>query len=103
MMTKKSLYRIKNWKAYNNSLVARVSITVWISDDAQKGWLERGPKRQGRPMVFSDSSFVSALTIRVFCRLPLRQTEGFLLSKFDLLGLDLPVHDYSTPSLRTRI
>jgi len=102
MMTKKSLYRIKNWKAYNNSLVARGSITVWISEDAQKGWLERGPKRQGRPMVFSDAAIVTALTIRAVYRLPLRQTEGFLLSMFDLLGLDLPVPDYSTLSLRAR-
>lgn len=101
-MAKKTLYRIKNWKEYNASLVARGSVTLWISDDARKGWLERGPRRRGHPVVFSDSAILTALTLRAVYRLPLRQTEGFLLSIFDLLGSNLPVPDYSTLSLRAR-
>ncbi|MDO8648922.1 MAG: IS5 family transposase [Candidatus Peregrinibacteria bacterium] len=101
-MTKKTLYRIRNWKAYNASLVARGSITVWISEDAKKGWLHRGSRYQGRPFVFSDAAIMTALTIRCVYRLPLRQTEGFLLSIFDLLGLTLPIPDYSTLSLRAK-
>lgn len=101
-MTKKTLYRIKNWKEYNASLVSRGSITVWISEDAKKGWLHQGHRRQGHPVVFSDAAIVTALTIRTVYRLPLRQTEGFLLSIFDLLGLVLPVPDYSTLCLRAK-
>jgi len=99
-MTKKSLYRIRNWKEYNASLVTRGSLTIWTSDDVQKGWLYQGSQQQGHPIVFSDDAIVTALTIRAVYRLPLRQTEGFLLSIFDLLQSDLPVPDYSTLSKR---
>jgi len=95
-MPKKSLYRIRNWKQYNASLVARGSITVWLSDDAKAGWLHRGPQQQGHPVIFSDSAIETALTIRAVYHLPLRQTEGFLLSIMDLLGSTLPVPDYTT-------
>ena len=101
-MAKKTLYRIKNWKEYNASLVVRGSITVWISQDAKKGWLHQGSRRQGHPVVFSDAAITTALTIRAVYHLPLRQTEGFLLSIFDLLGLALPVPDYSTLSIRAK-
>lgn len=101
-MTKKALYRIRNWKEYNASLVARGSVTIWISEDVKKGWLHQGSRRRGRPVVFSDAAIITALTIRSVYRLPLRQTEGFLLSMFDLLGLTLPVPDYSTLSLRAK-
>jgi hypothetical protein len=95
-MPKKSLYRIRNWKTYNASLVARGSVTVWISDDVKAGWLHQEPQQQGHPMIFSDTAIEAALTIRSVYHLPLRQTEGFLLSIFDLLGIILPVPDYTT-------
>jgi hypothetical protein len=99
-MPKKSLYRIRNWKEYNASLVARGSLTIWMSDDARRGWLYDGAQQQGHPIVFSDDAIITALTIRAVYHLPLRQTEGFLLSIFDLLQSDLPVPDYSTLSKR---
>ena len=100
IMPKKSLYRIQNWKDYNASLVARGSLTVWISDDAKAGWLHQGPQQRGHPVIFSDTAIETALTIRAVYHLPLRQTEGFLLSIFDLLNIDLPVPDYTTISKR---
>ncbi len=99
-MPKKSLYRIRNWKEYNAALVSRGSLTVWISDDAQAGWLHRGPKLQGHPWVFSDDAIQTSMTIRAIYRLPLRQTEGFLQSVFDLMGVVLPVPHYTTVSKR---
>ena len=101
-MPKKSLYRIRNWKQYNDSLKARGSITLWLSDDAKAGWLHQGPQQQGHPVVFSDVAIETALTIRAVYHLPLRQTEGFLLSIFDLLEVSLPVPDYTTISKRAR-
>ena len=100
-MPKKSLYRIRNWKQYNASLVARGSVTLWISDDAKAGWLHQGPQQQGHPVIFSDTAIETALTIRAVYHLPLRQTEGFLLSIFDLLHIDLPIPDYTTISKRS--
>lgn len=101
-MPKKSLYRIRNWKEYNDALVSRGSLTVWFSDDAQKGWLYQGAQQQGHPVVFSDTAIITALTIRTVFGLPLRQTEGFLLSIFDLLHLELPVPDYTTLCKRAK-
>jgi len=95
-MPKKSLYRIKNWKTYNAALVSRGSLTIWISADARKGWLHQGTQQQGHPLLFSAAAIETALTIRAIYRLPLRQTEGFLLSIFDLLRSPLPVPDYTT-------
>ena len=42
----------------------------------------------------------AALTIRMVLHLPLRQTEGFLRSLTQLLGLDLPISDHTTLSRR---
>jgi hypothetical protein len=37
-MSKKSVYRPRNWKAYNQSLVQRGSLTVWIDEDVLANW-----------------------------------------------------------------
>lgn len=102
MMTKKSIYRIKNWKNYNNALVQRGSLTVWLSEDARQGWLYQGPHTQGHPTIFSDAAIECALMLRTVFRLPLRQTEGFMRSVLGLLEADLPIPDYTTLCLRAR-
>lgn len=99
-MPKKSQYRIRNWKEYNEALAARGDITLWISDDARKGWLYEGSQQQGHPIVFSDSAIETALTVRSVFHLPLRQTEKFLQSIFRLMRADFPVPDYTTVSKR---
>ena len=100
IMAKKSRYRTKNWKEYNEALVRRGSLTVWITEDALDGWIHRGQRRRGRPFMFSDDAVRCALTLRAVFRLPLRQTEGFLRSVFRLMACDLPVPDHSTLCLR---
>ncbi len=102
IMPKKSLHRIRNWKQYNEALIARGSITVWIGDDAIKGWLYQGAQQQGHPIVFSDGAIETVLTLKAVYRLPLRQTEGFLRSVFRLMRVDLPIPHYSTVSKRTK-
>ena len=77
MTAKKSLYRIKNWKKYNESLVQRGSLTIWLSDDVRETWLYEGPRVQGRPIVFSDDAITAALTIRCLFRLPLDKQKDF--------------------------
>ncbi|MFT6081860.1 MAG: hypothetical protein ACI8UD_003100 [Planctomycetota bacterium] len=44
----------------------------------------------------------TALTLRLLLQLPLRHTEGFLRSLFDLMGLVLDVPDHLTLSRRTK-
>ena len=86
----------------NDALVKRGSVTLWISDDATKGWIYQGAQQQGHPIVFSDTAIETALTIRAVYHIPLRQTEGFLLSIFDLLQSNLPVPDYTTLCKRAK-
>jgi hypothetical protein len=51
---------------------------------------------------YSDLAITTALTLRAVFRLPLRQTEGLIGSILQLLGLDLPVPDFSPLSRRAR-
>ena len=95
-MTKKQKYRIKNWKQYNDALVSRGSLFIWIAPDVLESWIYHGPRKRGAPVVYSDVAIEAALTVRAVFHLPLRQTEGFLRSLFSLLECKLPVPDYTT-------
>ena len=37
-MSCKALYRVRNWRIYNQSLIDRGNITVWFAPEAIKGW-----------------------------------------------------------------
>lgn len=94
-------YRIRNWKAYNQGLVQRGSLTIWFDAAAIQSW--RRNERAGlvgAPTTYADSAIVCALTLKAVYHLKLRQTEGFVGSLIELMGLELPVPDYSTLSRR---
>jgi hypothetical protein len=57
-------------------------------------------KKRGKEPQMSDLATEAALTMRMVFRLPLRQTEGFLRSLVELLGLGLPIPDHTTLSRR---
>ena len=96
----KTVYRVKNWSSYNRALVARGSLTVWIDDSFWPQWYDHRPSQRGAQFVYSDSTIEWMLTMRVLFGLPLRQTQGFIQSLLDLMGLALAVPDYSTLSRR---
>ena len=96
----KAVYRVKNWSSYNRALVARGSLTVWLDDSLWKRWYAQGPCQRGAQFVYSDRTMEWMLTMRVLLRLPLRQTQGFIQSLLDLMGMALAVPDYSTLSRR---
>ena len=96
----KTVYRVKNWSSYNRALVARGSLTVWIDDCLWGQWYAQGPSQRGAQFVYSDSTIAWMLTMRVLFGLPLRQTQGFIQSLLELMGLVLAVPDYSTLSRR---
>jgi hypothetical protein len=50
--------------------------------------------------VYSDLAIETALALRLLCRLPLRQTEGFLGSLLRLMDVMLPCPDHTTLSRR---
>lgn len=89
-------YRIKNWPQYNKSLIARGSINLWFSEDVIKKWQNNGHTcKKGRPREYSDDAILCMLFIRTVYHLPLRATEGLILSIVFLLGLSLKVPSYT--------
>ncbi len=93
----KKHYKVINWKEYNQALVNRGRISLWISDDAKERWQDDDrPTSRGRPRRFSNSAIETCLTLRQLLRLPLRQAEGCIDDLFTHTGVTLPVPDHTT-------
>ena len=103
MQTHSTVYRLRNWKDYNASLIKRGSLTLWFEEDIQDWWLER--EKTGKPgasVTYSEKAIQACLSLRLLLKLPLRQTQGFLASLFRLTQQTLPVPDYTTLSRRQK-
>ena len=74
----KTKYRVTNWSDYDQSLVERGNITLWLSPDAMATWNAKPTRRRGGQRKYSDVAIETALTLRLLLHLPLRQAEGFL-------------------------
>ncbi len=98
----KSRYRLRDWSEYEAGLQRRGDLTVWLSDDALDAWRAPANGKPGGQRTYADIAIEAALTIRMVLHLPLRQTEGFLRSLTQLLGLDLPIPDHTTLSRRLK-
>ena len=98
----KTKYRVGNWSAYEQALVQRGDVTLWLSADATDAWRPSPSGRPGAPKTFSDCAIETALTLRLVFRLPLRQAEGFLRSVLSLMGVDLAAPDHTTLSRRSQ-
>ena len=97
----KQAYRLRNWKYYNAALVQRGSLTLWVSDEVITAWRNSEiTGKPGRPRTYSDTAVLSMATLKEVYHLPLRATQGLMRSIMQLLGLDLPVMDYSQLSRR---
>ena len=89
-------YRVGNWSKYNRNLKKRGSLTIWVSENAIESWMATRPDDlKGRPNTYSDQAILCAMIVKIVFGLAYRQTEGFLCSLFDLMGVDLPVPDYT--------
>jgi Transposase DDE domain len=98
--TYKTVYRVKNWREYDQALRDRGDITLWISQDAIDAWTPPQTGKRGAQPVYSDRAIETVLTFRLLFHLPLRQTEGFLGSVLSLMDLALPCPDHTTLSRR---
>lgn len=97
----KQAYRLRNWKHYNSALVQRGSLTLWVSDEVIAVWRNTDKTgKPGKPRTYSDTAVLSMATLKEVYHLPLRATQGLMLSITKLLGLDLPVMNYSQLSRR---
>ena len=94
----KATYRVSNWAAYNDSLVQRGSLTVWISEEVIEEWrpTPQGRRQRGGQVEYSDRAIECLLTLKAVFRLPYRQTAGFGRSIMALLGVQVTVPDYTT-------
>jgi Transposase DDE domain len=92
----KKKYKVKNWKTYNQALINRGSLTLWIADDIMDWWYGAGHD------TYSDRAIEAVLTIQAVYGLPLRATFGFVRSIFKLLDIPLSVPDYTTISRRAK-
>ena len=93
-------YRTTNWTAYNASLKARGSLTVWLDKEMQ--WLAEPNGKRGRNQTFSDAAIQFCLSIKCLFGQPLRQSLGMVQSLLALANLDWPVPDFSTVSRRQK-
>ena len=75
--TYKTKYRVANWPAYNQALVRRGDVTVWLSSEAIAAWTPRRSGRRGGQRRYSDLAIETALTLRLLYHLPMRQAEGW--------------------------
>jgi IS5 family transposase len=100
-VAKKARFSVRNWREYNESLVARGSITFWFGDETLKSWYhENGAGKRGRPFTYSDSTIELFLSIRELLRLPYRQTEGFVRGMLALVADNLHVPDFTSAAKR---
>jgi len=98
----KTKYHVGNWPEYEQALVRRGDVTLWLSAEAMDAWRPAPSGRPGGPRKFSDVSIMTALMLRLVFRLPLRQTEGFLRSVLALMRTDLEAPDHTTLSRRSQ-
>ena len=73
----KTKYRIRNWSEYERGLRSRGDVTIWLSKEAIAAWTPPKNGLRGGQRRYSNLAILTALTLRVVFRLPLRQTEGF--------------------------
>jgi IS5 family transposase len=94
-------YRLRNWKQYNKALVQRGSLTLWISDEMLNLWLnQQKTGKRGRSNTYSDIAISCMATLKEVFHLPLRATQGLLISILDRLKVEVTAPDYSTLSRR---
>ena len=93
-------YKIHNWRSYEQSLINRGDLTLWLSEDVIEAWNSDLSQTLGRPKLYSDLANETALTLRLLFKLPLRQTEDFLKSIFRMMNVGLNVPNRTTLSRR---
>lgn len=97
----KSIGRISNWREYEQALLGRHSLEIFVDGALLDGWLDDSePRGRGRRALYSDEAVASALSLAAMFGMALRSAEGLLRSILALAQIDLPVPDHTTLSRR---
>lgn len=97
----KAKYKVTNWAQYNAALRRRGDITIWFTEAAINEWRPAKTGARGRPQEYSDHAIETAILIRQVFHLPLRQTEGFMVSLARLMNAAISIPDFSSISKRS--
>jgi hypothetical protein len=70
---KKANYRVTNWAEYDQALVNRGDVTVWLEKGyLENNWIAKSTGKRGAPKIYSDEAIQVMLT-----KPPFRALEGF--------------------------
>lgn len=99
----KQKYQVENWSNYNQSLVNRGNITLYISDEAIKNWKASCPKQRGGQYVYSDRCIETIFMLKTVFKMAYRQATGFTQSLLLIMGFQgLQVPCYTQVNRRVK-
>ncbi|MBD1852781.1 IS5 family transposase [Leptolyngbya sp. ST-U4] len=94
-------YHIRNWSEYNAALRQQGSLTFWIDEAVLEQWIVSTLSgKPGASKYYSDLAICTMATVKAVYKLAGRQCQGFLVSLFELMGIEVPVPEHSTLSRR---
>jgi len=98
----KSKYKVRNWHEYNEMLVNRGRIDVWVEKGILEQWFANSPKKRkrGAKKRYSNKAIELTLQFGQVFHQKLRQTEGLVNTVFKLMKIDLDIPDFTTLSRR---
>ncbi len=98
----KKKYKVRNWHEYNEMLVNRGRIDIWVEKGILEQWFAKPPKKRkrGAKKRYSDKAIELTLQFGQVFHQKLRQTEGLVKTIFKLMKIELDVPDHSTLSRR---
>lgn len=106
---KKNKYKVRNWREYNQALVDRYNVTLWVKKGIADVWREgnkiiiRRKRKVGSPKTYSDAAIESLSTIKELFHLTYRGIEGFGKSIFNrILQAKIKIPDFSTINRRQK-
>ena len=85
----KARYRLTNWPAYNQALIQRGRLQLWLDEQTIQNWYYSGERRRGAAYRYSDSCIECALQLKYVLGLAFRQTQGLLLSLIHISTLGI--------------
>lgn len=98
----KPRYKTSNWKQYDQALINQGSLTFWIDEEEIREWKQGKQNKRGRPSVFSHLAITTALMVKRIFSMPLRASQGFIDSVFQLAHLPLHCPHYCCISRRAK-
>lgn len=84
---KKQIYRLTNCSAYNQALIQRGRLTLWLDQHTTTDWYHTGPNKLRRLYWYSDACNQSALKLKSMFKLAFRQTQDLLQSLIEAMKL----------------